>query len=60
MPHSLLSQHDYKGPSILEFRVCADDQDFPPMDSVSNPDDWEQKKPSAGETTKLLEARLHS
>lgn len=58
--HSLLSQDDYIRPAALETSARADDQDFPLMDPVHDPNAWEQKFYNDAETKELLEARLQS
>ena len=58
--HSLLSQDDYIRPAALRASARADNQDFPLMDLVYDPNDREQKKYNDAETKELLEARFQS
>ena len=58
--HSILPQDDYLRPSPLKHTPRVDGQDFPLVDPVAGPNDWEPKEHDDVETKKLLEACLLS
>ena len=57
---SLLPQDDYMYPWRLRISSRADSQDFPLVDLLPSPNDWEHKTYNDSQTKELLEARLQS